>query len=202
MQSTPSLMQQALGTDWDKLPPALQAHYQRGNNTDTGHLDIEFPAFMRLPLRGLRLLGALVHRNGECIPTTVNKHMEGDCQRWQRSITFPDGQVIYFKSFWIAAGEQEKNQLIEFVNPFLGLQMAVSVHDEKLHYQGVRFVLQIGKLRLPIPEWLALGHTDIIETAIDENHFDMDFRLTHPLLGQIFRYAGRFNASPCPAQNR
>ena len=195
-----SAMQQALGADWDALPPALQAHYQRGTNTDTGHLDIEFPAFMRLPLRGLRLLGALVHRDGKQIPTTVSKQMEGECQRWQRSITFPDGQVIYFKSFWIAAGEDNPNQLIEFVNPFLGLQMAVSVRDAKLYYEGVRFVLQIGKLRLPIPEWLALGHTDIVETAVDDQHFDMDFRLTHPLLGQIFRYAGRFNATPSPAQ--
>jgi hypothetical protein len=31
--------------------------------------------------------------------------------------------------------------------------------------------------------------------AIDETHFAMDFRLTHPLLGEVFRYAGRFEAA-------
>ena len=38
-----SLMQQALGHDWDKLHPALQAHYQAAPNLDIGHLDIEYP---------------------------------------------------------------------------------------------------------------------------------------------------------------
>lgn len=27
-------------------------------------------------------------------------------------------------------------------------------------------------------------------------HFAMDFRLTHPLFGQVFRYAGEFEALP------
>jgi hypothetical protein len=47
---------------------------------------------------------------------------------------------------------------------------------------------------LPIPEWLVLGHTTIVEEAIDETHFVMDFRLTHPLLGEVFRYSGKFQA--------
>ena len=32
------LMQQALGAQWQQLPPALQAHYQQGRNTDVGAL--------------------------------------------------------------------------------------------------------------------------------------------------------------------
>ena len=51
----------------------------------------------------------------------------------------------------------------------------------------------IGLDQLPIPEWLALGHTTIVEEAVDESQFRMDFRLTHPLFGQVFRYAGIFD---------
>jgi hypothetical protein len=187
-----SLMQQALGTDWEKLPPALQAHYRSGNTTDTGHMDIDYPWFMQPFLSVLRVFGALVHRSGKQVHTVVKKSVVDDRQYWRRSITYPDGKVICFNSFWVSAGQ---GQVIEFVNPVLGLQMAPYVTGSELHYRGVRFVAKLGSLLLPIPEWLVLGHTTIVEVAIDETHFAMDFRLTHPLLGEVFRYAGRFEAA-------
>jgi hypothetical protein len=60
----------------------------------------------------------------------------------------------------------------------------------------VRFVAKLGRWLLPIPEWLVLGHTTIVEQAVDDTHFEMDFRLTHPWFGQVFRYAGTFEARP------
>ncbi|MDP3845606.1 MAG: DUF4166 domain-containing protein [Pseudomonas sp.] len=182
-----SLMQQLLGNDWDKLHPALQAHYQFAPNMDIGHLDIEYPRFMQPILHLLYWCGALINRAGKKVDTRVEKHISAERQYWRRAMTFADGQVIQFNSYCILAGG---NQLIEFVNPFLGLQMAVHVQDGQLHYQGVRFVMKLGSVRLPIPEWLALGHTSIIETGMDNNYFAMDFRLTHPLFGQVFRYSG------------
>lgn len=186
-----SLMQRALGADWEKLPLALQAHYRHGTNTDIGHLDIEYPGFLQPCLSVLRILGALVNRRGRRVPTVVEKRVVGERQYWRRTLTFPDGRVICFNSFWIAAGG---NQLVEYVNPFLGLQMAAHVHQGELHYSGICFVLKLGPLRLSIPEWLALGHTRIVEVATDEAHFVMDFRLSHPLLGEVFRYSGEFAA--------
>lgn len=183
------LMQSALGNDWDALPPALQAHYLFETTIDQGYLDIEYPRFMQPFLNILRVCGALVNRGGRNISTVVEKHMEGDRQFWRRRITYPNGQCIRFNSFWVAANG---NQLIEFVNPVLGLQMAVRVEAGKLFYTGVKFVAKLGPIMLPIPEWLALGHTTIVEEAIDANHFAMDFRLTHPLFGQVFRYTGKF----------
>jgi hypothetical protein len=186
-----SLMQRALGDDWHKLPPALQAHYRFGTTTDTGHMDIEYPRFMQAYLSVLRVFGALIDRGGQQVSTVVEKCMVGDRQYWRRTITYSDGQIVHFNSFWIHTGG---NQLIEFVNPVLGLQMAAHVEDGRLHYRGVRFVAKLGRLLLPIPEWLALGHTSIVEEALDENHFAMDFRVTHPLLGEVFRYSGEFKA--------
>lgn len=187
-----SLMQSALGADWDKLPPALQAHYRFGTRTDTGHLDIEYPRFMQPCLNVLRVFGALVNRNGRRVSTLVAKSIVGDRQYWRRTLTYPDGKVACFNSFWVAVGG---NQLIEFVNPVLGLQMAPRVEEGRLHYRGVQFVVKLGPLLLPIPEWLVLGRTTIVEEAVDDKHFVMDFRLTHPLLGQVFRYSGKFRAA-------
>ncbi len=187
-----SLMQRALGDEWTKLPPALQTHYRFGTTTDTGHMDIEYPRFMQLYLNVLHLLGGLVNRRGLQVPTLVEKHVVNEKQYWRRTITYPDGQVVKFDSFWVPAG---KNQVIEYINPILGLAMAVRVKDGQLHYQGVRFVAKFGPIVLPVPEWLVLGHTTIVEKAIDETHFAMDFRITHPLFGQVFRYSGRFESA-------
>lgn len=187
-----SLMQRALGDDWDKLPPALQAHYRFGTTTDTGHMNIEYPRFMQAYLSVLRIFGALIDRSGRNVSTVVEKSVVGDRQYWRRTISYPDGKTIRFNSFWVPAGG---NQLIEFVNPVLGLQMAAYVESDRLHYRGVRFVLKLGPLLLSIPEWLVLGHTSIVESALDDSHFAMDFRLTHPLLGQVFRYSGEFEAA-------
>lgn len=184
-----SLMQHALGSDWNKLPPALQAHYRPGATTETGHMDIEFPLFMLPVLHVLRLFGALVRRRGTAVATTVDKHMAGQRQYWQRTMRYPDGQTLRFNSVWVLA---ERGHVIEFVNPFLGLRMAPSVVGNQLHYRGICFVVKLGSLQLAIPEWVALGHTTIHERALDDTHFAMDFRLTHPLLGQVFRYAGTF----------
>lgn len=187
-----SLMQRALGADWDKLPPALQAHYRFGATTDTGCMDIEYPRFMQPCLSLLRLVGALVDRRGRQVATVVHKSVVGERQYWRRTITYADGKVVRFNSFWVAAAG---NQVIEFVNPVLGLQMAPYVEDGRLHYRGVCFIVKLGRWRLPIPEWLILGRTRIVEEAVDETHFVMDFRVTHPLLGQVFRYAGQFAAA-------
>lgn len=187
-----SLMQQALGADWEKLPPALQAHYRFGTTTDTGQMDIEYPRFMQPLLSVLRRFGALVNRRGQGVTTVVEKCVIRERQHWRRTITYPDGKAIYFNSFWVFAG---RGEVIEFVNPVLGLQMAPYVIGNKLHYRGIRFVAKLGRLLLPIPEWLVLGHTTIVEEAIDETHFAMDFRLTHPLFGEVFRYSGEFEAT-------
>ena len=184
-----SLMQIALGDQWQHLPPALQAHYQSNDNSDIGYLDIKYPIYMQPYLTLLRLFGVLINRRGEKVPTTVDKHMQGDIQYWKRSIRFSQDKIILFKSFWVYAGS---NELIEYVNPFIGLRMSVHIENNELHYEGRNIVVKLGKLLLPIPEWLVLGHTNIIETAINESEFRMDFKLKHPILGTIFRYSGEF----------
>jgi hypothetical protein len=185
-----SLMQRALGDDWERLPPSLQAHYQFGPNVDVGHMDIEFPVWMMPYLWLLHRLGALLARSGKQIPTRVEKEVLRDRQVWRRTMQFADGKAVALNSFWVAAGS---NRLIEFVNPVMGLDMAVRVEGDQLHYEGVRFVIRLGRFDIGLPEWMILGHTTIVERGLSANAFAMDFRLTHPLLGQLFRYAGVFS---------
>ena len=194
----PSPMQIALGSDWEKLPAALQTHYAAARCRDVGHLDIDFPRWMQ-PLLGLLYrLGALIPRRGKGVATTVEKTMIGPRQHWQRRMRFADGQVIAFDSQWEAA---PAGTIIEYVNPWLGLRMKPSVRAGQLHYAGISFILKLAGLRLPLPEWL-LGHTCIVETALSEQRFSMDFRLTHPLFGEVFRYTGEFTTEEQPPEEQ
>lgn len=186
--SAVSIMQQALGAQWDTLAPALKAHYMTAGNRDIGVLSIEYPKWMQWPLNFLRLFGTLVNQQAQDTPTQVSKRMLGEQQVWQRRVELPK-QVMSFDSVWQYCSG---NELIEYVKPYLGLKMAVTVHEGKLYYAGRAYILKIGKLRLPIPEALVLGHTTIEEIGIDAEHFTMDFRLQHPIFGQIYRYSGRF----------
>lgn len=184
------LMHQAVGPDWEQLPDSLRAHYQLGPNVDIGHLDVEFPPWMKPYLWLLHLFGALLTRSGRQVPTRVEKDVVADRQYWRRTIAFPDGETTTFNSFWVRSGG---NRLIEFVNPVMGLEMAVCVEGDELHYEGVRYVLKFGPLIVGLPEWLILGHTTIVERGLPTGSFAMDFRLTHPLFGEVFRYSGVFS---------
>jgi hypothetical protein len=189
-----SLIQRALGEDWQRLPPALQAHYGpsvSGTTVDAGELDISYPRAMQPVLRLLSLIGALVHQRGRAA-TTVVKQTIGERQHWRRTLRYADGQVLHFNSTWTLTAN---GHVLEFVNPLLGIEMAPFVVGRQLHYRGIRFVLQLGRWRLTIPQWLALGTARIVEEAVDDRHFVMDFRMVHPLFGELFRYTGTFEAN-------
>jgi Domain of unknown function (DUF4166) len=187
-----SLLQQSLGGAWDQLPPALQAHYLPGKTLDIGHMDIEYSRWMQPVLIVLSCLGALVRRRGKAVQTSVEKSVVGQRQHWHRTLRYADGQTLHFDSVSELA---PNGDVVEYVNPWLGLQMKPRVNAGLLHYRGVWFVLRLGRWTLHIPEGLALGHTTIVEQAVDEHHFAMDFRLTHPVFGQVFRYSGTFRSN-------
>jgi Domain of unknown function (DUF4166) len=187
-----SLMQQALGDAWDQLPPALQSHYLPGKTLDVGHLDVEYPAYMQPALFVLSRLGALVRRRGKAVQTSVGKSVVDKRLHWHRTLRYSDGQTLHFNSVWELG---PNGHVVEFVNSWLGLQMHPYVVGRQLHYRGVRFVARVGHWVLHIPEWLLLGHTTIEERALDDHHFAMDFRIVHPVLGQLFRYSGTFRAN-------
>ena len=189
-----SITQRALGQAWDTLPAALKSHYQFGDNYDEGWLSIDYPGYLQ-PLFSLLhyTMGVLVNRRGNNVPTRVGKRMRDGMLHFARTLRFVDGKVVLFNSRW---EHDEGNRLIEFVTPFLGLRMKVWVDGGKLYYESCSYVFQLGTWQLSIPEWLMLGKAYIIESALDDQHFALDFRVQHPLLGKIFGYTGKFSTVP------
>jgi hypothetical protein len=192
------LMQRVLGEDWRQLPEVLKRHHRDQGNRDQGHLDIEYPAFMQGYLNFLFRLGALLNHRGTRLPARVNRFTDANGQYRQRVVQREDGQILQFDSRWEKTAD---HQIIEYINAFWGLKMKLWV-DDGLCYEGIHLILKIGPLKLPIPEWLLLGHTSIREEAVDDEYFHMDFRLQHPWLGELYRYEGSFRTGTLSEKNR
>lgn len=192
--NTQSYMRQVLGEQWQRLPKPLQAHYtndKQGENRAEGHLTIDYPWWMQWLLNGLRLFGALVNRRGNDLPTQVVCKVQNGQQNWHRTIQFPDGKQIHFESHFIL--QKERNELIEFTSPFLGIRVNLHVDEQgKLHYESNAYVLKLGKYLIPISDRWLLGRAYIVEMANNDGSFNMDFQMRHAILGGVFSYRGRF----------
>jgi hypothetical protein len=132
---------------------------------------------------------------GENNTVTVDKWVDPDkpdCLFWRREITAPNGRTIIFKS---RMEYQQANELIEYIGYGFGLFLKVTVEDGKLVYRSNGHLWQIGKIRIQIPDALMLGHSTIMETAVSDNEFELDFRIRHPWFGDTYRYGGKFNIS-------
>ena len=85
------------------------------------------------------------------------------------------------------------NELIEFVGGGFGLYLKLTVENNRLVYRSNGHLWQVGKLRVPIPDVLFLGHATIIEAAVFEPSFELDFKINHPLFGETYSYGGLFS---------
>jgi len=190
-------MQKVLGDKWQHLPPVIQRHYclqanHKLANLVTGTMYVRYPKFVRPMLFITRLMGGLVDLKGENLSVRVEKWLSADNSDtlfWKRTIQAHDGQSTVFAS---RMEYQQDNQLIEFVGCGFGLLLTVTVENSRLIYRSNGHLWQIGKLRIPIPDVLFLGHATITETAISENQFELDFRIKHPLFGDTYSYGGVF----------
>lgn len=192
-----SVIRQALGDDWHKLPLVIQSHYlfqhdHKTRNIVTGTMRINYPNFVMPMLFITRLMGGLIDLKGDGMSTHVEKWINNDKPDtlfWKRTIQAPNGKSTVFAS---RMEYQKDNDLIEFVGFGFGLYLKLTVENNTLVYRSNGHLWQLGRIRLPIPDVLFLGHATIIETAISENQFVLDFRINHPLLGETYSYNGIF----------
>jgi len=193
-------MQKILGDDWSNLPSVIQRHYQlqtghQTANVVAGMMHVRYPRFVRPMLFLTRLMGGLIDLQGDHLAARVEKWLDigqPDTLFWKRTIQAPDGKTTVFASRMVY---QQGNELIEYVGGGFGLYLKLTVENNKLIYRSNGHLWQAGKLRIPIPDVLFLGHATIIETAISDNQFKLDFRIKHPLFGETYNYGGIFVVS-------
>lgn len=82
--------------------------------------------------------------------------------------------------------------LEEYVGHGVGVALRAEVADGALHFLSDHYFLQLARLRLRLPRWLAPG--DMRVSHIDCKHglFAFVLRLDHPLFGELIRQTAMF----------
>jgi hypothetical protein len=185
-------MERVLGDDWHKLPAVIQRHYHISGGQQSrlqGTMEIAYPGYLYPLVWLIHLFGGLVLWRGPAVQANVDKTADGGILHWQRSMTYPDGKIDYFRSQMHFAAAHE---LIETIGFGFGLRLKVEVRNGDLLYRSQGHFWRWGRLQLNIPDWLLLGSATISEHAVSAEEFYLDFTIKHPLWGVSYSYRGRF----------
>ncbi|GAB6042970.1 DUF4166 domain-containing protein [Endothiovibrio diazotrophicus] len=193
-----AVIQRALGAGWERLAPVVRRHYDlrvdgeraasiRGVMAEVHHNRAALP-FLWFG----RLFGALVPYRGRQVPVTVRNWVEEgspEVMRWHRVFRFPGREPWSFRS---TMEHVQGDEIVETVRFGMAIRMAMSERNGALLFEGRGYRWRIGGFTLHLPEWLILGHGRIVEEALSETRFRIEFEMRHPLLGRTFAYSGEF----------
>lgn len=193
------VIQKALGNNWDDLAETVKQHYditpgEASNMTIKGVMDeVYHSPIAKLFLLPGRIFGALVPYKGKNIPTEVKNWTTRDnnaAMFWHRTLEFPNKAPVIFKSRMEYVKDDE---IIEYVRYGMGIRMRMFVKDSALIFKSIGYIWKIGRIKIPIPTWAILGNAEIIERAISDDEFYIDFNMIHPLFGRTFSYSGVYS---------
>lgn len=188
------LMHQALGDDWFLLPEVIRRHYSINCHSEScvyGDMKIQYPDFLLPLIYMIHAAGGLIKLRGKNIATKVVKSTSDDQSSlfWQRSLQSSKGLTDQFSSWMVL---KKHNELVEYVGLGFGLRMCVTVENADLIYRSLGHLWSIGSITISIPDWLLLGRATIIEHKIDNQSFELDFQIHHPIWGNSYSYTGVF----------
>ncbi len=82
--------------------------------------------------------------------------------------------------------------LEEYVGFGISMGLRICVADEALKFHSTGYSLQIGRLRLPLPEWLTPGDITAIHSDLGGDKFRFTLEVIHPRFGRLIRQSARF----------
>jgi hypothetical protein len=82
--------------------------------------------------------------------------------------------------------------LEEYIGRGIGIALRVEVADGALHFLSDHYFLQLGRLRLRLPRWLAPGRMRVSHIDCKHGLFAFVLRLDHPLFGEMVRQTAMF----------
>ncbi|MFN9471476.1 DUF4166 domain-containing protein [Acidovorax sp.] len=177
---------------WARLPAAVRRRFGAGHpDVDyTGRMELRCSAIGRLyaglsrafgsPLTGLRASG---------LAATVRVRSNGQ------------GGVVWERLFGDAAGAATVRstkepgaggQLTERTDGGLSMALDVFEEDGSLVFHSRRFFLALGRLRIPVPQWLSPGQCCVTHTDLGGGDFRFTLSMAHPLWGETFYQSGVF----------
>ncbi len=193
-----AVLRESLGEQWDDLHPDIRARFTLAPGVMRQSFSGTMSEINRSPLGWLiakliafvRILPAARARN---VPFEFNLS-PAPCAGWvkERLYHFRDGDFEFRSVMGIAAN----GELIEQFPYGLGMKIKLGAeghNGDMLYFRDDGYFLRIGKLRLPLPSWLTVGHFTLAHKNIDREKFTVEISLDHPLFGRLFYQYGSFS---------
>lgn len=192
------VIQKALGNDWEKVPEIIRQHFNLGSGGENKATlegvmeEIHHSLLAKLFMLPARVFGALVPYKGKYVPVTVRtstKQNEDNIMYWHRTFSFPEyGQYVFSSRM----SHVKDNVIVENVKYGMGIELALHVEENILNFVTTCYQWNLGPFKAKLPCWLLLGKGVITERQIDNDSFQIDFKIRHPVFGETFRYIGIF----------
>src|SRR5216683_309605 len=82
--------------------------------------------------------------------------------------------------------------LEEYVGFGVSMALRICVAKEALEFHSTGYAFQIGRLRLPLPEWLAPGDLTVTHSDLGGGEFRFTLDLIHPRFGRLIHQSAKF----------
>ncbi len=105
-----------------------------------------------------------------------------------RSSGFP--QVIHSAKRFVGPTGLE-----EYVGYGVSMALTISVEHEALVFRSAGYALQIGPLRLPLPDRFTPGHLTVNHSDLGGGTFRFTLEIVRPHFGQLLRQSALFRES-------
>jgi len=189
------IFQSIFAEHWDDLPVVIEKHYanrpcSNDRVTVKGVMDVSCKGYMNLLKPFYRILGSIPVVSASDVPVTVNFDSAPDTQAFHFNRVFHFNNRPYqFRSRMLQVGGGE---VIEVMRFGICWQMNYSWDGNQVTLRHKGYALSLFGYLLPLPITALVGRGDATETAIDDDHFDMEVKVTHPIFGVVYSYGGRF----------
>ena len=188
--------QAIFGSEWDNLPAVMQKHYaNHPYSNEVTAVEGKLDVYCKPPLLWLspimKLMGQVPAFNETNVPVTV--HFESDVNskafHFNRMFSFSNGSTYKFKSRMLQISGDEVVEIMRFG---LGWKMRYGWNGEQVTLTHKGYALYFLGHFIPLPLTFLMGSGNAIEYPVDDNTFDMEVNITHPLWGDMYGYKGRF----------
>lgn len=82
--------------------------------------------------------------------------------------------------------------LEEYVGFGVSMALLISVENEALRFRSAGYALQLGRFRLPLPEWLTPGDLTVTHADLGGGTFRFTLEIVHPRFGMLVRQSAVF----------
>jgi len=184
--------------EWGRLPLAIWRRFSKrlGDGKTVVYVgEIDEASFGRIGwwlAQIARLIGGPLPTAAETgVPmiVTVTEDAATGGQIWTRICARRRGfpQVIHSsKRFAGPTG------LEEYVGYGVSMALRICVEHEALLFRSAGYALQVGGLRLPLPEWLTPGDLTVTHSDLGGGAFRFTLEIVHPRFGRLVRQSAVF----------